>query len=72
MERMDAREMTAEDLRAWQAHMGYNYAQACEALGVSSSTYANMLGGKAKLDLRTALACAALAAGVKPWGQPTN
>jgi len=59
--------MTPDDLRAWQAHMGYNYAQACEALGVSSSTYANMLGGKAKLDLRTALACAAIAAGLKPW-----
>lgn len=60
--------MTPDDLRTWQAHMKYSYAQVCEALGVSSATYANMLGGKAKLDLRTALACAARAAGIKPWG----
>lgn len=59
--------MTANDLRAWQVYMGYNYAQACTELGVSSSTYARMLSGEAKIDLRTALACGALAAGVKPW-----
>lgn len=64
--------MTAEDLRAWQAHMKYGYAQACAALGVGSSTYARMLSGEAKIDLRTALACGARAAGVKPWGQPNN
>lgn len=64
--------MTADDLRVWQAHMRYSFAQACTELGVSSSTYARMLSGEAKIDLRTALACGALAAGVKPWGQPTN
>lgn len=59
--------MTAEDLRAWQAAMGYTYAQACGALGVSSSTYARMLTGEAKIDRRTALACAAIAAGLAEW-----
>ena len=54
--------MTAEDLRAWQAHMKYGYAQACAALGVGSSTYARMLSGEAKIDLRTALACTFLTA----------
>ncbi|CAN7455453.1 hypothetical protein LJR066_002875 [Acidovorax sp. LjRoot66] len=58
--------MTPDDLRAWQAAMGYAYAQAHAALGVSSSTYANMLAGS-KIDRRTALACAALAAGLEPW-----
>lgn len=59
--------MTSEDLRAWQAQMGYSYADACKALGVGSSTYARMLAGGAKIDLRTALACAALASGLSPW-----
>ncbi len=59
--------MTADDLRAWQAHMGCSYAEACKALGVGSSTYARMLAGVAKIDLRTALACAALASGLQPW-----
>lgn len=31
--------MTKEDLRAWQKRMGYTYATASEALGVSRSTY---------------------------------
>lgn len=60
--------MTPNDLRAWQVHIGYSYAQACAALGVASSTYARMLSSEAKIDRRTALACAALAAGIEPWG----
>lgn len=59
--------MTPGNLRAWQAAMGYSYAEACKALGVGSSTYARMLAGEAKIDLRTALACAALASGLSPW-----
>lgn len=47
--------------------MQYNYTEACEALGVSSSTYASMLSGEAKINLRTALACAARVAGLEPW-----
>ncbi len=61
--------MTSDDLRAWQAAMGYTYAQAHAALGVSSATYARMLADGGRIDLRTALACAALAAGLKPWAQ---
>lgn len=56
--------MTPDDLRAWQGAMGYTYADACKALGVGSSTYARMLSGEAKIDKRTGLACAALAAGL--------
>lgn len=59
--------MTSEDLRAWQARMGYTYAQAHAALGISSATYARMLADGGKIDHRTALACAALAAGLGPW-----
>lgn len=59
--------MTPADLRAWQAHMGFIYESAAAALGVNRATYARWLAGSAPIDLRTALACAALAAGLGPW-----
>lgn len=59
--------MTADDLRAWQARQGYTYETAAHALGMSRSGYAKLLAGGAAIDLRTALACAAVAAGVLPW-----
>lgn len=70
--------MTPTDLRAWQAHMGYTYATAADALGVNRSTYANWLqdtnrasGQPTVIDKRTALACAALAAGISEWSVDT-
>lgn len=59
--------MTPDDLRAWQASMGYTYESAAEALGVGRSTYAEWVRGVRPIDKRTALACAALAAGLGPW-----
>lgn len=67
--------MTPDDLRAWQAHMGYTYDTAAEALGISRSAYADLLAGVTRatgkprdaIDRRTALACAAIAAGLGPW-----
>lgn len=67
--------MTPDDLRAWAQHMGYtSYEQAAEALGVSRATYGNWVAGinrhtsrSVEIDRRTALACAALAAGLEPW-----
>lgn len=59
--------MSPADLRAWQAQMGYTYDTASAALGVRRSTYANWLAGTVRIDKRTALACAALAAGLVPW-----
>lgn len=60
-------------LRAWQAHMGYTYDTAAQALGVSRSTYAEWVAGKSRTTGRpvtpsrtVALACAALAAGLEP------
>ena len=58
--------MTPDQLRAWQAQMGYTYDTAAVALGMSRSGYAKMVLGKAAIDRRTALACAAIAAGIKP------
>lgn len=59
--------MTPDDLRAWQKEMGYTYDTAADALGMSRSGYANLVLGKSGIDLRTALACAALAAGLDEW-----
>ena len=68
--------MTADDLRAWQAAMGFTQAQAAAALGVGVSAYKDWCNGKSRttgkpvaIDLRTALACAALAARLGPWVQ---
>ena len=65
--------MTADDLRAWQAHMGLTYDTAAKALGVSRSTYAEWIAGRSrttgkpiKISRLVALACAALAAGIDP------
>ena len=60
--------MTPADLQAWQLHMGLAQRAAADALGVTHATYSAMVLGKTRIDMRTALACAALAAGLKPWG----
>lgn len=62
--------MTSDDLRSWQSHMGYTYDTAAQALGLSRAGYAKMVLGKSPIERRTALACAALAAGLDEW-QPT-
>lgn len=66
--------MTTDDLRAWQAHMGYTYDTAAQALGVSRGTYADWIAGRSRttgkpivISRAVALACAALAAGLGPW-----
>jgi hypothetical protein len=61
--------MTSADLRAWQAHMGYTQQQAADALGINRVSYARLLAGGSVIDKRTALACAALTAGLLPWGE---
>ena len=69
--------MTSADLRAWQAHMGYTYDTAAQALGVSRSSYADWVAGRSRttgkpiqISRLVALACAALAAGLSPWSPP--
>ena len=66
--------MTPDDLRAWQARMGYTYDTAAAALGVSRGTYADWVAGRSrttgkpiKISRLVALACAALAAGMCEW-----
>ena len=50
--------------------MGYTYETAAEALGISRSGFAKLLAGDHPIDKRTALACAALAAGMEEWTRP--
>ena len=59
--------MTADQLRAWQAHMGLTQRAAAAALGVTQAAYSRWVTGATPIDRRTALACAALAAGLGPW-----
>ena len=61
--------MTPSDLRDWQASQSLTYDTAAVALGVSRSTYAAWVGGTTRIDRRTALACAAIVAGLEPAGQ---
>jgi DNA-binding XRE family transcriptional regulator len=66
--------MTPETLKMWRTEtMGLTQPQAAAALGVAPVTYQEWERGErfatgkpVKIDLRTALACAALAHGLKP------
>lgn len=60
--------MTANDLRAWQKAQGYTYDTAAAELDMGRRTYADYLKRDGELPRWLALACAALAAGIKPWG----
>ena len=69
--------MTPSDIKAWREAMRYTHRQAAEALGVQLVSYQRMergadfaSGKPVSIDLRTALACAALAAGLPPWPAP--
>jgi len=66
--------MTSDDLRAWQAAMGYTYDTAAQALGVSRASYADWVSGRSRTTGKpvapsraVGLACAALAAGLGEW-----
>ena len=67
--------MTPADLCAWQTAMGYTQQQAADALGMTTSNYKDLVAGVRRttgnpieqLDRRTALACAAIAAGFGEW-----
>ncbi len=70
-------QMTPRDVKRWQKELGYKtQAEAAEALGVSVPTFQDMLRGTSRttgkaieIDKRTALACAALANHLEPYGK---
>lgn len=71
----ESKHMTRVDFVRWHERMGYTYDTGAAALGVNRSTYANLMAGISRTtgrpveyDKRTALACAALEACIKPIG----
>lgn len=69
--------MTPADFKAWRKAMGYTQAEAAEALGLGKSAIEQYDTGKrrstgegiAEIPRYLALACAALARDIKPWGE---
>jgi hypothetical protein len=59
---------SVEDLVAWEKRLGFTRARAAAALGMALSSYTEMVGGRVKIDMRTALACAAIEKKIKPIG----
>lgn len=71
--------MTPDDLAAWREHMTYTQRQAAAALGITLATYQRLErgaewtdGAAVAIDRRTALACAALAAGLSEWSRKVD
>ena len=64
--------MTPTDLRTWRTHMAWSQTQAADKLGITQQVYSRHERGDVKIDRRTALACAALAAGLGPWVPPVT
>ena len=60
--------MSPKDLLARQQYLKLSDRAAVKALGLKAAAYAALLAGTVPIDLRTALACAAVAAGLSPWG----
>lgn len=66
--------MTPAEFNDWLAHMGLSEVRAAAVLGCAPATVGSMrrgishsTGKPVRIDKRTALACAALAAGLEPW-----
>ncbi|OYU44196.1 MAG: hypothetical protein CFE44_14280 [Burkholderiales bacterium PBB4] len=59
-------------LREWQDRMGFTFEGAARALDIGRTTYAEMISGATRIDLRTAIACVALEKGLEPFRQKQN
>lgn len=64
--------MTPDDLKAWRREMGFSQRRAADELGVDYTTIQRLeRAASPSIDRRTALACAALSAGLEEWA-PTR
>lgn len=61
--------MTPDDLRRWQAQMGYIYTTAAQALGCGRQTYSNWVNGRSPIPHAVDLACAAIAQQIGPYSE---
>lgn len=71
--------MTHTDLQLWRARRGWPQREAAAALGITITSYQRLERGRCwrtdrplVIDRRTALACAAIEAGVEPMGSPVR
>jgi transcriptional regulator with XRE-family HTH domain len=61
--------MTADDMRDWRKRLGLDLKDAAEALGCSRNSIPRWEAGKTEIPRYVALACAAIALGVPPYGK---
>lgn len=61
--------LSAQTLIAWRDRMGYSQRDACEALGCSRGAWAGWENDVHPVPRYIGLACAALALGMKPYGE---
>lgn len=60
--------MKSEDFKNWRKEMGFNQEQAANALDKSRRQIIKYENGDVEISRETALACAAIKAGLKPYG----
>jgi len=58
--------MTPENLKAWRARRKWSKAEAARQLGISTNAYSYYESGRWPIKKIVALACAAIALGIKP------
>lgn len=62
--------MTPADLTQWRNALGITRADACARLGIAPNTYTAYQEGRTAIPQYIALACAAVLAGLEPYGAP--
>lgn len=60
--------LSPKTLLAWRERMGYSQRDACDALGCSRGAWGGWETGANDIPRYIGLACAALALGMKPYG----
>lgn len=64
--------MTSDDFRAWLDSQEISPENAAEVLDKNRATVFRWLAGSTPIPKSIALACSALAAGLKPWSPDQN
>jgi transcriptional regulator with XRE-family HTH domain len=59
--------VTPAELILWRQRQNLNMTQAAAALGLHPNTISNYEAGRSEVPRYVALACAAVACGLKPW-----